>query len=190
MKMIVGLGNPGRRYEGTRHNVGFDAVLALAKAICADRSSAKFDADYFDLNWSGERLLLVRPLTFMNLSGQSVRKFVDFFRIPLSEILVICDDLALPTGTIRMRPGGSSGGQKGLQNICDLLGSTDVPRLRIGIGSTPDGWDTANFVLSKLSGDDSEEIKGSLVRATEAVQCWIQQGIVEAMNRFNGSTPK
>ncbi len=190
MKLIVGLGNPGRRYEATRHNVGFDCLAGVARALDAGRSSARFDADFFDCTWQGERILLVRPLTYMNLSGQSVRKFADFFRIPLPEILVICDDLALPPGKIRLRPGGSSGGQKGLQNICQMLGSTDIARLRIGIGATPAGWDTADYVLSRLGDDDRGAIDDAIVRAIEAVKCWVAEGMGPAMNRFNAPPEK
>jgi len=189
MKLVVGLGNPGRRYEGTRHNVGFELIEQLGRELGAGRSQAKFDADFLDVSWQGERLLLVRPLTYMNLSGHSVRRFADFFRIPLSEMLVICDDLSLPVGTIRMRPSGSSAGQKGLQHICDQMGSTEVPRLRIGIGAAPSGWDAADFVLSRISGDDRLILDQAISRSSQAVLCWIESGIALAMNRFNGAIP-
>lgn len=185
MKLIVGLGNPGRRYEGTRHNIGFAAVGRMVAAAGGGRSASKFDAEYHDLTWKNQRVLLVRPLTFMNLSGQSVRKFADFFRLPLPDILVICDDLALPAGKIRLRAGGTSGGQKGLQNIFDQMGSTAIPRLRIGIGSSPEGWDAADYVLSKIPPAERLELDASLDRAVEASACWLEDGIASAMNRFN-----
>lgn len=186
MKLVVGLGNPGRKYEGTRHNIGFECLDRLVRAWGAGSGSGKFDAEYHDCRWKNERILLVRPLTYMNLSGQSVRKFSDFFRIPLPEILVICDDLALPPGTIRIRPGGTSGGQKGLQSIIDLMGSNAFARLRIGIGQTPAGWETADYVLSKVTSGDRVELDGALERSVAAVECWVVDGVDRAMNRFNG----
>ncbi len=187
MKLVVGLGNPGRKYEGTRHNIGFEVIENLAKSLGVGRTQAKYDADFADTVWQGERILLIRPLTYMNLSGHSVRRFADFFRIPLSDLLVICDDLALPVGTIRMRPSGSSGGQKGLLHICDQMGSSEVPRLRIGIGSAPAGWDAADYVLSRISGDDRTTLDQAVSRSSEAVLCWVESGIARAMNLFNGS---
>ena len=187
MKLVVGLGNPGRKYEGTRHNIGFEVIEFLAKQLGGGRSQAKFDSDFLDVTSRGERILLVRPLTYMNLSGHSVRRFVDFFRIPLSDILVICDDLSLPVGTVRMRPGGSSAGQKGLKHICDQMGSTDVPRLRIGIGAAPADWETSDFVLSRISGDDRAVLDQAVSRSGQAVLSWIELGIMQAMNSFNGA---
>lgn len=187
MKLVVGLGNPGRKYDGTRHNIGFEVIESLAGRLGLGRSQAKFDADFSDIVWKDERILLVRPLTFMNLSGYSVRRFADFFRIPLSDLLVICDDLALPVGTIRLRPSGSSGGQKGLQHICDQMGSIEVPRLRIGIGAAPAGWDAADYVLSRISGDDRAALDQAVSRSSNAVLCWVESGIARAMNLFNGS---
>lgn len=187
MKLVVGLGNPGRKYEGTRHNIGFECVEAVARraGLSGQPGQGRFDADCRDVRIEGQRVLLVRPLTYMNLSGQSVRRFVDFFRIPLPDLLVICDDLALPVGALRMRAGGSSGGQKGLQNICDLLGSTDIPRLRIGIGACPPEWDAADYVLARIPAAERLVLDDAVARAADAVICWTREGINEAMSRFN-----
>jgi peptidyl-tRNA hydrolase, PTH1 family len=185
MKLIVGLGNPGRKYENTRHNLGFACVGAIARSVGAGPGTGKFDAELQDVVWGVERLLLVRPLTFMNLSGQSVRRFVDFYRLPLSQLLVICDDLSLPVGTIRLRATGSSGGQKGLQNICDVLGSIDVPRLRLGIGAAPPEWDAADYVLARVPAHEREMLDQAVQAGCEAALVWAGQGISAAMNRFN-----
>lgn len=185
MKLIVGLGNPGRKYENTRHNLGFACVEAIARAVGAGPGTGKFDAELQDVVWGEERLLLVRPLTFMNLSGQSVRRFVDFYRLPLLQMLVICDDLALPPGVLRLRAGGSSGGQKGLQNICDVLGSTDVPRLRIGIGSAPPEWDAADYVLARVPAGEREVLDQAIGAGCQAALHWATHGMNAAMNRYN-----
>ncbi len=185
MKLIVGLGNPGRKYENTRHNLGFACLEAVARSVGAGSGTGKFDADLQDVVWGEERLLLVRPLTFMNLSGQAVRRFVDFYRLPLSQLLVICDDLALPVGTIRLRATGSSGGQKGLQNICDVLGSIDIPRLRLGIGAAPPEWDAADYVLARVPAGEREILDQAVQAGCEAALYWAGQGISAAMNRFN-----
>ncbi len=185
MKAIVGLGNPGRKYEGTRHNIGFECLRRFAENKVVSRFQSKYNAEFAEVGIGGEKVLLVYPLTFMNLSGNAVKPLADFFRLPLSEILVICDDLALPPGRIRLRASGSSGGQKGLSHICQQFGSEEIPRLRIGIGATPPNWDTADYVLSKFSKDEMSSTTESLDRAVKAIECWISEGIGAAMNRFN-----
>lgn len=185
MKIIVGLGNPGKKYAGTRHNLGFDVVASLAEKLGVARFQAKFDAEIGEARHGEEKVLLVRPLTYMNLSGRSVRPLVDFYQQPLSEILVICDDLSLPTGKVRLRGQGSAGGQKGLQNICELLGSNEVPRLRIGIGTTPPHWDTSDYVLSRFNSDELKTVTESVAIATNAALLWVESGLTATMNQYN-----
>lgn len=185
MKIIVGLGNPGKKYAGTRHNLGFEAIDSLANKLGVTRIQTKFDAEIGDSSIDGEKVLLVRPLTYMNLSGRAVRPIVDFYQLPLSELLVICDDLSLPPGKIRIRGQGSAGGQKGLQNICDLLGTNVFPRLRIGIGAAPPQWDAADYVLSRFNKDETSVIADAISRATDATIVWIKSGLVAAMNQYN-----
>jgi PTH1 family peptidyl-tRNA hydrolase len=190
MKAVIGLGNPGLKYEGTRHNIGFDCLRMLSKRLGITRFQGKYDAEIGDAIVDGEKVILVFPLTYMNLSGNSVKPIVDFFRLPLSDLLVICDDLALEPGKIRLRAKGSSGGQKGLKHICERLGSDEVPRLRIGIGATPAHWETADYVLSKFSSAEATEIELAKHRGVAAVECWLKNGLVVAMNQFNSDPDK
>ncbi|MEQ1903888.1 MAG: aminoacyl-tRNA hydrolase [Pirellulaceae bacterium] len=188
MKIIVGLGNPGKKYQGTRHNIGFDVIQRLADRWGVARFQAKHDAEIGETLVGSEKVLLVRPLTYMNLSGNSVKPLVDFFQLPLSELLIICDDLALPPGKIRLRGQGSSGGQKGLQNICDRMGTQTVPRVRIGIGETPEHWETSDFVLSKFTKFEQDTFDAAVEIAANAAEEWVRNGLLSAMNRFNGET--
>jgi PTH1 family peptidyl-tRNA hydrolase len=186
MKMVVGLGNPGLEYRGTRHNIGFDVLQRLREVLGGERPKAKFDGELLEVRLGGEKLGLLWPLTYMNLSGRSVRSAFDFFGLALPNLLVVCDDFTLPLGKLRIRESGSSGGQRGLQNICQLLGSEAVPRLRVGIGTPPAGRDPADFVLGKFSEAEQPEAARAVEVASKAVLCWAETGIREAMNRFNG----
>ncbi len=186
MKLIVGLGNPGRRYEKTRHNVGFD-VLSVVAGRCADGSmKEKFSGRVADATIAGERCVLLWPHTLMNLSGQSVRAAVDFYQLSPAELLVVCDDFNLPLATLRFRSRGTAGGQKGLSDIIRQLGTEELSRLRIGIGPVPDDWDTSNFVLSRFAADERPQIDEAIARAADGVECWVAEGIDASMNRFNG----
>jgi PTH1 family peptidyl-tRNA hydrolase len=185
MKVVVGLGNPGKTYENTRHNVGFSVIACLASRWQAARPSAKFQAEIAEIRLENEKTLLVCPLTFMNLSGRSVGQLVAFYRVPLEDLLIICDDLSLPLGKIRLRGQGSSGGQKGLQDVIATLGSSAFPRLRIGIDATPAGWDTADYVLSKFSSDEAPVVAATVERAADVVEMWAKSGLTEAMNKYN-----
>lgn len=188
MKLVVGLGNPGQQYRGTRHNVGFDVLARLQQLLGGEKAKAKFEGEFLETRLGSDKIALLWPLTYMNLSGRSVRAAVDFFGLPLPNLLVVCDDFSLPLGRLRVRECGSSGGQKGLQNICQLLGSEAIPRLRCGIGSPPQGWDPADFVLGKFPAEDKAEADQMIETAAQAVLCWAQQGIKEAMNRFNSGS--
>lgn len=185
MKLIVGLGNPGRKYEGTRHNVGFELLSRLANRSGGGKAKSQFQGEVVEAFVAGKRALLLRPLTYMNLSGQSVRAAKDFYKLDLADVLVACDDFQLPLGKLRMRAKGSSGGQKGLQNIIDQLGTVDVARLRIGIGSPPPEWDVADFVLSKFDKGERADVDESLALAEKAVEDWVREGVDACMNRYN-----
>jgi len=187
MKLIVGLGNVGRRYERTRHNIGFEVLDSLVARNPGGSSQEKFDGRVMDLTIAGQRLLLVWPHTLMNRSGRSVGAAVDFYQLPHTDVLIICDDLNLPLGKLRLRSQGSSGGQKGLEDIINRLGSDEVSRLRVGIGAVPDSWDAADFVLSRFSAAERPVIDDAIILAADAVECWAAEGIETAMNRFNGS---
>jgi PTH1 family peptidyl-tRNA hydrolase len=186
MKLIVGLGNPGKKYERTRHNVGFEVLHVVARRCAAAVERDRFDGRVADATIAGQRALLLWPHTLMNRSGQSVAAAVGFFQLPLSEVLVVGDDFNLPLGTLRFRSQGSAGGQKGLSNIIDRLGSEQFSRLRIGIGPMPEQWDAADFVLSRFAADERPLIDDAIGRAADGVECWVANGIEVSMNRFNG----
>ncbi len=186
IKVIVGLGNPGRKYDGTRHNIGFDVLNLLHRQLGDSTPRSKFDGQFVRYEIADQSVILVWPLTFMNESGRCVRQMVDFFKVAATEnILVVCDDLSLPTGKIRLRPKGSAGGQKGLAHILRVLGSQEIPRLRIGIGATPPGWDTAGYVLGKFSKEEKPEVDIAVETAAKAVQDWITYDLTHCMNTYN-----
>jgi PTH1 family peptidyl-tRNA hydrolase len=184
-KLVVGLGNPGSRYEETRHNIGFEVVDRLAQSPPASRFARRFDGLIAETEIEFRRVLLLKPTTFMNLSGRSVRQVVQFYKIEPADVLVVCDDLSLALGKVRIRPGGSDAGQKGLRDICLQLGTTDVPRLRIGIGDR-EAIDASDFVLTRFRAAERPVIDDALITATQGVAVWTVQGIEAAMNRFNG----
>lgn len=185
MKLVVGLGNPGRRYEGTRHNIGFAVLAELARKHGAGVAKAKFHAEVVEAELDGEKALLVSPLTYMNRSGLSVQEAKSFFKVTETDIVVICDDMNLPVGKLRFRPQGSSGGQKGLEDIIRALGTEAFPRLRIGVGSAPEGWNWADYVLSKFTEEEKSAIDAAISRAAEAVVAWARKGVEFCMNQYN-----
>lgn len=186
MKIVVGLGNPGKKYEGTRHNVGFEVVERLARECGSEPPRPKFDGDVWECRLGAEKALLVEPRTFMNRSGSCVRKAFDFYQAELTDLLVVCDEFQLTLGQLRLKPQGSDGGHNGLADIIRVLGTNEFSRLRIGIGPVPDRWDPADFVLGKFAKDQCGEIDLQVARAADAVQCWAAEGTGPAMNRFNG----
>ena len=185
MKLVVGLGNPGRKYQGTRHNVGFDVISELARRHARSDAKKKFQGEVVEAESRGERLLLLCPHTFMNLSGSSVLEARDFYKIDNSNLLVVCDDFQLPLTKVRLREKGSSGGQKGLSDVIRRLGTNEIPRLRIGVGELPDGWDPADFVLGKFTKEQQSDKEAIIVTAADAVELWAASGIATAMNRYN-----
>lgn len=183
---MVGLGNPGSKYDGTRHNVGFEAVDRLAAGCPGASFTQKFDGLLADTEIDYRRVLLLKPQTFMNLSGRSVRQAVQFYKLdPTVDVIVLCDDLTLPLGKLRIRRGGSDGGQKGLRDIAQQLGTQDYARLRIGIGDRG-AIDAPDYVLSRFRPADRPIIDDALIAANQAVAVWVTQGLDVAMNRFNG----
>lgn len=184
MKLIVGLGNPGKEYEMTRHNCGFRVVDAFADAIGVDFNKNDFNGTYAKFKVDDEDIILFKPLTYMNLSGTAVQQIVHFFKIDKSDIVVVFDDLAIKPGDIRMRLNGSSGGQKGMQNIIDCLGSQDIKRIRIGIGEPE--FDTIDYVLGKPSKEDAPKIESAIERAVKALKVYLTSDFQNAMSKYNG----
>ncbi len=184
-KLVVGLGNPGSKYEATRHNIGFEVVDRLATSGLEARFSTRFDGLLAETEIDFKRVLLLKPMTFMNLSGRAVKQAIQFYKLDIEDLLVVCDDLSLPLGKIRIRRGGSDGGQKGLRDITAQLGSQDFARLRIGLGERGPS-DAADFVLSRFRPAERPIIDDTLILATQAIAVWTTQGVETAMNRFNG----
>ena len=185
MKIVVGLGNPGRRYAGTRHNVGYRVIEKLAETLDATGARERFGAVAQGALANGEKLLLVRPLTYVNLSGTVVRRAVDWFRCPVDDLIVICDDMNLPLAGLRVRRSGGTGGHNGLQSIVDHLGTTEFSRIRIGIGSPGPHIDGADYVLGKFREEEGPFIAQACDEAARAVITWVRQGIDKCMNAHN-----
>ena len=185
MKLVFGLGNPGKEYERTRHNVGFQILDVLARRYGVSFSSHKYKALAAGVRIGDERVLLVKPITFMNLSGEAVAPIVHFYKVPLTEILVVYDDLDLPLGVLRLRPKGGAGGHKGLKSIIQHLGSNEFPRLRVGIGRPPGRMDAADFVLRPFTKEEEEIMALVREEAADAIELWVREGLERAMNRVN-----
>jgi len=186
MYLIVGLGNPGKEYENTRHNVGFMVLDLLSQKLKTDIGKVKFKGLVGETALKGEKLLLLKPQTYMNLSGHSVLDAVNFYKIPVENIIVIYDDMDLPVGRLRIRPGGSSGGHHGVESIIYQLSSDAFPLIRIGIGRPGGEKDPVYHVLGRFGGEEADKIQAVLTAACEAALLIIDNGVNEAMNRFNG----
>lgn len=183
--MVVGLGNPGREYRETRHNIGFMVVDTFASRHGIPMSKVQNKAILGIGRFADRKIILVKPQTYMNLSGQAVSALVRFYKIPINNMIVVNDDVDLPFGTIRMRPGGGSAGQKGINSVIEHLGSQDFPRLRMGVGRPPGQMDPAAYVLQPFHKNEKEILSEFLDRAAEALDCFIELGLDTAMNRFN-----
>lgn len=184
--LIVGLGNPGDKYEATRHNVGFMVVDELAERARIPVQKLKFRALTNTAQVGDAKALLMKPVTYMNLSGEAVRQAADFYKVPPERVLVISDDVSLPVGKLRLRRGGSAGGHNGLKNIILHLGSDQFPRVKIGVGEKPHpDYDMAEWVLSRFIGEDKRTMDEAIKRAADSVECCIREGMDRAMNRFN-----
>ena len=183
MKLIVGLGNPGKKYEHTRHNMGFDVLDLFSDLAMIDIDKESFKGLLGRGKLFDQDVLLLKPQTYMNLSGESVQEVVHYFKIKLEDIVVIYDDMALPIGRIRLRERGSSGGHKGMQNIIEHLGSEDIKRIRVGIGEPT--FDVIDYVLAKPSKDEAPEIEEAIKEAVEALKVILKNNFEVAMNKFN-----
>ena len=185
--ILVFLGNPGDQYENTRHNVGFLAADALGERLNKPIQRLKFKALTNVVEYGGCRVLLMKPVTYMNLSGEAVRQAVQFYKLPPERVLVVSDDVALPPGRLRIRKGGSAGGHNGLKNLIQHLGTDQFPRVRVGVGEKPHpDYDMADWVLGKLQGEDKKAVDAAVKRAADAVECLIREGPDRAMSRYNG----
>ena len=188
--LIVGLGNPGKQYERTRHNAGFRAIDELAKELGCKIDRMKFQGLYGQCSYAGKKLFLLKPQTFMNLSGRSVLQISAYYNIPPQRIIVMFDDISLEPGRLRIRADGSAGGHNGIKSIIQELGSQDFPRVKIGVGAKPHPeQDLADWVLSSFSAGEEKALSASLPQAGNAALCVMEKGVPEAANRFNGFRP-
>ena len=184
MKVVVGLGNPGPRYDGTRHNVGFAVVDLLAQSPRAGRFQSRFQAQIAELVEDADKVLLLKPETFMNLSGRSVRQALDFYQLPPEALLVVCDDINLPLGKLRARARGTHGGHNGLRDIQNHLNTTDYPRLRVGVGA-PKPDEAVDHVLGRFRPSERAVIDDAVALAAQAVLVWATRGVEACMNEYN-----
>ena len=188
--LIVGLGNPGPEYAKTRHNCGFRALDVLADKLGCRVDKGKFQGLYNQVSYKDNKLYLLKPQTFMNLSGQSVKQLVSFFHIPPQNIIVMFDDISLEPGRLRIRSDGSAGGHNGIKSIISCIGSQDFPRVKIGVGAKPHpDYDLANWVLSNFTASEEKDLSSALERAADAALCILDRGVPETANRYNGSKP-
>lgn len=185
MKLIVGLGNPGKKYEQTRHNIGFDVVAKVASLTSASPSKIRFEGEAAEAMVGSEKVVLLWPQTYMNASGQSIRKAIEFYKLAEHDLLVVCDDLDLPVGRLRFKKDGSAGGQKGVADTIRHLRSESFSRLKVGIGRPPPGWETADYVLGRFAKKELDAIDATTTTAAKAVIDWVNLGVVESMNRYN-----
>jgi len=185
--LLIGLGNPGREYKDTRHNVGFMLIDRIAVRLNAHGMKVQSKAIVMTSAYEERKLILAKPQTFMNLSGQSVQGLAHFYKIPFPNMMILSDDLDIPFGTIRIRASGGPGGQRGLSSILEKLGTKEVPRLRLGIGRPPGRMDPAAYVLQNFSRDEMQTLSEVLDHGVEAVLAYVTHGLNKAMNEFNGS---
>lgn len=184
MKIVVGLGNPGQEYSATRHNIGFMVIDKLAERWAVTSWRDRYNAEVAEYRGE-ETVLLVKPQTFMNLSGRAVVPLAAFYKVAYEDIIVIYDDLDLPAGRLRLRLKGGSGGHRGIESLLYESGKDDFSRVRIGIGRPPEGWETANYVLGRFTVEEMPLISQALGQAADAVDCIIKDGFTKAMNQFN-----
>lgn len=191
MYIIVGLGNPGKQYEHTRHNVGFDTIDVLAERYRISVDARKHKALYGKGMIEGNKVILAKPQTFMNLSGESVRELIDFYKIDeTEELIVIYDDISLEPGQLRLRAKGSAGGHNGIKSLIAHLGGQEFKRVKVGVGEKPKGYDLADYVLSRFSKEEREKVESSLERAADAVVKIITDDMASAMNEYNKKVEK
>ena len=187
--LIVGLGNPGREYRNNRHNIGFMVLDQLAGRLDSSFSRMKMDALMTAVRYKGQRIILIKPQSFMNLSGKAVASFVRFYKLPLNNLLVVYDDVDLPFQTLRMKPDGGDAGQKGVQSIIQELGTKEFPRLRLGINRPPGRMSVSSYVLLDFSDQEGETLPFVLDQAADAILAFIEMGLNQAMTIYNQSPP-
>ncbi len=187
MYLIVGLGNPGKDYAGSRHNLGFQVVELLSKMINVAKPNQKHWSLIAETAYRRRKVMLAQPLTYMNLSGRAVKEIMRNYRVDIDRLLVIYDDLDLPAGAIRLRGKGGSAGHRGIQSIIDALGTSEFPRLRIGIGMAPEGMEPADYVLLPVEGPDKMLLEQAVARSADAALHFIERGLDAAMNSYNNS---
>lgn len=185
MKLIIGLGNPGRKYANTKHNVGFEAIDALAQTYNISVNKSKFQAFFGEGFIGHHKVILIKPQTYMNLSGESVQPFVSWYKMSPEDILIIYDDVSLDPGILRIRQKGSAGGHNGIKSIIQHLGTSEFQRIKIGIGKKPQGWDLADYVMSRFTNPEMKIIEEAMKDVTGATQMIIEKGIQDAMNKYN-----
>ena len=186
MLAIVGLGNPGEKYEHTRHNVGYDVISIIAAKLHTPIKKLKFQATIGETIYKGQKLVLIKPQTFMNLSGLTVQEAMSWYKLEPRDVLLLVDDIDLPFGQVRVRAKGGPGTHNGLRHIVQCTGSGDFPRVRVGMGAPPPEWDLADWVLSKFQTEEERKIAfDAYMTAADAALCWAEHGIDAAMNRFN-----
>lgn len=185
MKCIVGLGNPGKKYQDTRHNIGFTVIEELIGRHNWDLSNKKFKGKYALENVQGEKVILLKPQTFMNLSGESIRPLIDYYNIDVEDVLIVYDDLDLPVGKIRLREKGGHGGHNGIRSTIDQLGTKEFKRLRIGVGRPSGSMPVVDYVLGTFAQDQQEDVRISVLNAADACESWIQHSFIDTMNKFN-----
>jgi peptidyl-tRNA hydrolase, PTH1 family len=186
LKLIVGLGNPGSEYEHTRHNIGFEVIDALSQTNGLPLDKLKFNAQFGKGKMEGEDVLLVKPLTYMNLSGEALSPIMNFYQIPIEDILVVYDDLDLPIGKIRLREKGSAGGHNGMKSIIQHLGSQNFKRIRVGIGRPVGREKVIDYVLKRFTKEDQPSVDASIDQARKACEAWLTNPFLKVMNTYNG----
>ena|SRR5690606_5994207 len=187
VKLIIGLGNPGKPYEHTRHNIGFDVIDELADRWNAPLNQTKFNGMYATVHRPEGKVILLKPLTYMNLSGECVRPLMDYFDIEIEDIIVIYDDLDLETGKLRLRGKGSAGGHNGIKSLIQHLGTQEFNRIRVGVSRPPAGMKVADYVLAKFSNEDQPIVKEAVEKSCDAVETALAKPFLEVMNKFNGA---
>ncbi|MBM7663424.1 PTH1 family peptidyl-tRNA hydrolase [Bacillus mesophilus] len=188
MKLIVGLGNPGKQYAQTRHNVGFIAVDELAHRHSIELDKQKFNGIFGTGVINGEKVILLKPLTYMNLSGESVRPIMDYYNIDVNDLVVIYDDLDLPTGKIRLRTKGSAGGQNGMKSVIQHIGTQEFKRIRIGIDRPQNGMKISDYVLSRFHPEEVNDVVNAIKLTADACETWLKQPFLDVMNQYNSSS--
>lgn len=185
MYIIIGLGNPGREYQATRHNIGFDVITRLSDDYGIPLDFKKHKAVCGKGMIEGEKVILAQPQTYMNLSGESVRELMDFYKTSNNEIIIIYDDISLDVGQLRLRGKGSAGGHNGIKSIIQHLGTDEFPRIKFGVGDKPKGWDLADYVLGRFPEDDQPFVRDAIKKSSEAVKTILKDGMETAMNVYN-----